>query len=534
MSVDHDLNLLPQPASVSRAEGEFRLPPDLAISGPGEWSAVVRRLLGPGTGLELPNAENGALRLVPDDSLAAEGYRLSVRPDGIEIAAIDLGGVNWATQTLRQLLPASVLRPAPAGEALSVPCVEIEDAPRFGWRGVMLDVGRHFMAFAQLYDFVDLLAMHKYNVLHLHLTEDQGWRFESKTHPELNTAASVRAETQNHLWSTGDGTPHGGLYTQDQLRSLVRYAEQRGITIVPEIEFPGHVSAVLAAYPELSNDPGKTYAAATTFGVFDEVLNMSDEAMAFVYDIFEEVLDVFPSHYIHIGGDECPRTEWQDSVPAKQLAADRDLDNVDLLQNWFSEKMRVWLAERGRQLVGWDEINIGGVMDGATLMAWRDEKFGIEGAEAGQDVIMAPVNFTYFDYYPSNDDAEFYSIGGLITTEHAYSFDPLKGVPDAARSRVIGTQCQLWREYMHTTERVQYMLWPRGCAHSEVAWSSPDGRSWAEFSTRLAGHLARLDALGVNYRPEQGPLPWQQGGTGRYARPEAHRVTTAQDITTQD
>ncbi len=522
---DHELNLLPHPNSVVRAAGEYRLPPDLAVAAPAEWSGAVRRLLGPGTGLELPDHPDGALRVTRDDELPAEAYRLTVTDDGIEIAAADLAGVNWATQTLRQLLPASTLRRAPSGDALSAPCVQIEDAPRFGWRGVMLDVGRYFMAFSELFDVVDLLALHKYNVFHLHLTEDQGWRFESKTHPELNTVASVRAETQNREWSEGDGTPHGGLYSQDQLRSLVRYAEQRGITIVPEIEFPGHVSAVLAAYPELSNDPDKGYATATTWGVFDEVLNMSDEAMSLVYDVYEEVLDVFPSHYIHVGGDECPRAEWQDSVPAKQLAADRDLDTVDLLQNWFTEKMRVWLAERGRQLVGWDEINIGGVMDGATLMAWRDEAFGVEGAVAGQDVIMAPVSRTYFDYYPSTADEEFYSIGGLITTEQAYSFDPLAGVPEPAQSHVIGTQCQLWREYIPTTERVQYMLWPRGCAHSEVAWSSPDERSWPEFQTRLTAHLTRLDALGVNYRPEAGPLPRQQGGTGRYARPASHRIS---------
>ncbi len=517
------LNLLPVPTSVTPVPSDFRVPPDLALSGPPEWTAAVRRLLGPGTGLDLPDDSDGALRITTDEALAAEAYRLQVGPDGIEITAADLAGVNWATQTLRQLLPAGVLRRAPTGEPLSAPGVLIEDAPRFGWRGVMLDVGRHFMAYAQLVDFVDLLAMHKYNVLHLHLTEDQGWRFESKTHPELNTVASTRSETRNLDWAEGDGTPHGGLYTQDQLRSLVRYAEQRGITVVPEIEFPGHVSAVLAAYPELGNDPDRSYATATTWGVFDEVLNMSDAAIGFAFDIFEEVLDVFPSHYIHVGGDECPRTEWHDNVPAKQLAVDRDLDDVDQLQNWFTEQLRVWLAGRGRQLIGWDEINIGGVMQGATLMAWRDQQFGVEGAVAGQDVIMAPSAHTYFDYYPSEADEEFYSIGGLITTEQAYGFNPLAGVPEAARGRVIGTQCQLWREYIPTTERVQYMLFPRACAHAEVAWSDPAGRSWAEFSPRLEAHLMRLDALGVNYRPESGPRPWQQGGTGRYARPLSHR-----------
>lgn len=521
-----ELNLLPRPSSVTTTDGSFTLTSDLAVSGPRPWAAIVRRLLSPGTGLDLLPAEDGALRLVEDAGLPAEAYRLSVTTDGITITAADERGVNWAAQTLRQLLPVQYFGPAPAvgSGGSSVPCVEIEDAPRFAWRGVMLDTARHFMPYTDLVSFIDLLAMHKYNTFHLHLTEDQGWRFESKKYPALNAISSWRKETKNPYWEQGDGTPHGGFYTQDQLRSLVAYAEARGITIVPEIEFPGHVRAVLAAFNQFSNHPETEHETATTWGIFPEVLNMTDESLRFAFDIWEEVLDVFPSRYIHVGGDECPRIEWQQSDAAKQLAAERGLPDADHLQRWFTEQLRDWLAERGRQLVGWDEINDEGILDGAVTMAWRDESYGIAAAEGGLPVVMSPVSKTYFDYYPGAGEDEPYSIGQLTTTEDAYSLEPTEGIPAALHDRILGTQCQIWSEYMPNMRRVQYMLFPRACAHSEVAWSDPAGRSWAEFSARLAGHLRRLDALGVNYRPESGPLPWQQGGTGRLQRPEQHRT----------
>jgi hexosaminidase len=304
----------------------------------------------------------------------------------------------------------------------------------------------------------------------------------------------------------------------------VSYAEQRGITIVPEIEFPGHVCAVLAAFPEFSNHPDVDHEPATTWGVFPQVLNMTDAALEFAFDIWAEVLDIFPSKYIHVGGDECPREEWHASAAAARLAEERGLPDVDHLQRWFTERLRDWLAERGRQLVGWDEINDEGILDGAVTMAWRNEKYGIAAAEGGLDVVVSPVSKTYFDYYPGSGEDEPYSIGGLITTEQAYSLEPTEGIPAELHDHILGTQCQVWTEYMPTMRRVQYMLYPRACAHSEVAWSDPQDRSWAEFSDRLTGHLQRLDALGVNYRPESGPLPWQQGGTGAWQRPAAHRV----------
>ena len=514
--------LVPRPHAVEHGRGAFSLTAGLAIDGREDWAAIVRRLLAPGTGLDLPAGPEGALRLHEDATLPAEGYRLDVTNAGIDISASDHRGVNWATQTLRQLLPAAIYRPAPSSAVLQVPAVTITDAPRFGWRGVMLDVGRHFMPLADLYSFIDLLAMHKYNVFHLHLSEDQGWRMESTSYPRLHQVASTRHQTRRPGQTEGDGTPHGGYYTQDQLRSLVAYAAQRGIEVVPELDFPGHVRAVLAAHPELSNNPEIEHTAADTFGIFDEVLNLSDEAMEFVFAVFEELLDIFPSRYIHAGGDEAPRTEWLASPAAAERAQQRGLPDASHLQNWFTGQLRDWLAERGRVLVGWDEINDEGHLEGAVTMAWRDAKYGIEAARAGGEVIAVPTSHLYFDYYQSNDPAEPYSIGGHLPIEKVYDFDPHEGVPQEARDKILGTQANLWTEYIPTMRRAQYHLFPRACAHAEVAWSDPEGRDWNEFEPRVAGHLQRLDALGVNYRPLTGPHPWQRGGTGMFQRPAAH------------
>lgn len=514
--------LVPQPVEVIPAPGSFTLPTDAAVSGPPAWTAVVRRLLGPGTGLTLPDRPDGAIAVRQDQTIPPEGYRLRVRGEGIEISAADERGVNWAVQTLRQLLPAGVFRPAPTTDHWQVPAIDITDAPRFGWRGVMLDVARHFMPLADLYGLIDLLAMHKYNTLHLHLSDDQGWRMESRTHPRLHQVGSTRHQTRRP-GEDGDGTPHGGYYTQDQLRSLVTYARQRGIDVVPELDFPGHVRAVLAAYPELGNDPGAEHQPADGFGIFDEVLNLSDESVDFAFSVFGELLEIFPSAYIHGGGDECPRTEWLASPAADELARQRGLPDATHLQRWFTERLRDWLTERGRTLVGWDEINTEGHLAGAVTMAWRNQDYGVKAAQAGGAVVMAPCSHLYFDYYASADDREPYSIGGHTPIEKVYGYDPLDGVPEAARERILGTQAQVWTEYMPTMSRVQYQLFPRACAHAEVAWSQPQGRTWGAFRPRLEAHLERLAALGVNYRPLEGPHPWQQGGTGAFQRPAAHR-----------
>lgn len=511
------LPLIPAPRTCEPGDGDLTLSADATLSGPPEARALVRRLLTPGTGLALETSEQGTIEVTLTD-LGPEAYTLAVDDTGVRISAGDLAGVAWAVQTLRQLLPASTLAPGAVGVPLTLPRVRIEDAPRFGWRGVMIDVARHFLPLRDLYALVDQLALHKYNVLHLHLTDDQGWRFECRSHPRLHEVGGTRHQSQIGVDGPVDATPHGGWYTQEQLRSLVAYAAERAITIVPEIEFPGHVAAALVAHPELAVPGFGRTEVGVAPGVYDDVISTDDASLAFALDVFTELLDVFPSAFIHVGGDEAPRTQWQASEASRALAEARGLPGPEHLQRWFTEQLRDWLAARGRRLVGWDEICDEGPLPGAVAMAWRGPEKGVAAAQAGLDVVMAPVTATYFDYYPSADPDERRAIGGLTTVEQAYAFEPLDGLDETSATRVLGTQCQLWTEYVPDLRRAEYLLWPRACAHAEVAWSNPEGRSFAEFSDRLDAHNARLDALGINHRPESGPLPHQQGGTGVWTR----------------
>ena len=513
--------LLPQPTDFTWGDDTLTLDAHSTIQASEAEAATIRRLLTPATGLPLPlDPHGGTIGVLHDLDLPEEGYVLDVTPDGVIIHADDPSGLNWAVQTLRQLLGPDAFLPGPISSTWSVPTAIISDRPRFGWRGAMLDVGRHFMPVRDLLAFIDLLAMHKLNVLHLHLTDDQGWRFESKKYPRLTEVASWRPETVNRYLGS-DGTPHGGFYTQDQLRHVVAYAGERGITVVPELDFPGHLTAVLVAYPEFGVPGFTPDGVATGFGVHTNVLNLSDASLAFVFDILDELLDVFPSPTIHIGGDEVPRAQWQASPEMAARAAELSLESVDQLQDWFTAQVRAWLDERGRVAIGWDEIADSGPVPGMIVHAWRDSAKGVAAAAAGMDVVMAPKRWTYFDYYPSDRADEPFCIGSRITTEQAYFFEPLDGFEPDAAHHVLGVSFQLWTEYLATRSAVEYQAWPRACATAEVAWSDPTDRSWAEFSTRLDAHLARLDALGVNYRPEAGPHPWQTGGTGLRRRPAA-------------
>ncbi len=512
-------SLLPLPTAVTWTDGTLSLTPHSTISASGSDAAVVRRLLGPATGLTLASADRGTITISRDEHLPEEGYTLIVTPDGIAITAADHRGVNWAVQTLRQLMGPDAFLAGPVREVWEVPTATITDSPRFGWRAGHLDVGRHFMPVRDVLAHLDLLAMHKFNVFHFHLTEDQGWRFESKKYPRLTEVASWRPETVNAYLGT-DGTPHGGFYTTDQMRHVVAYAAERGITVVPEVEFPGHATAVIAAYPHLGVPGVPTPVVTTGFGIFDDVLNLSDAALEFVFDIYDEVLDIFPSRWVHIGGDEVPRTQWRASAEMAERASALGLESVEELQNWFTARLNAWLNERGRVAIGWDEIADDGPVPGMICHAWRGADKGVDAAAGGMDVVMAPVASTYFDYYPSNRADEPYCIGSLTTTEQAYAFEPLDGFTDETAHHVLGVSFQLWSEYLPTRNAVEYLAWPRACATSEVGWSNPEGRSWDEFSTRLDAHLGRLAALGVNYRPESGPLPWQTGGTGLRRRPE--------------
>ncbi|MEV4438367.1 beta-N-acetylhexosaminidase [Streptomyces sp. NPDC049577] len=480
------------------------------------WLRTVLRLPLP------PGSPGIALRV--DGTLPAEAYRLTASPEGIRITGGTPAGVFWAAQTLRQLLGPEAFRRAPVrpGGGWSVPHVHIEDAPRFPWRGFLLDVARHFMPKDGVLRYVDLLAAHKLNVLHLHLTDDQGWRPQIERYPRLTGTGAWRARTKyghraSPLW---DERPHGGFYTQDDLREIVAYAAERHITVVPEIDIPGHSQAAIAAYPGLGNtDVVDTASLAVwdTWGVSPNVLAPTDTVLAFYENVLTELLDVFPSPFVHLGGDECPKDQWRASPTARARRAAEGLADEDALQGWFTAHFARRLAERGRRLVGWDEILEGGgpLPPGTVVSSWRGHRGGVAAARVGHDVVMCPEQQVYLDHRQAPGPDEPVPIGYVRTLEDVYRFEPVPPeLTGEEAAHVLGAQANLWTEVTEDQQRVDYQAFPRLAAFAETVWSAlpaPAGRDWAGFERRMAdAHYARLDALGVAYRPPAGPHPWQR------------------------
>jgi len=508
--------LIPIPATFSSRSGAFILTAATPLTAPDalrSQAELLRDQLRPATGLPLSitgSARGPHISLAIDGSLARladEGYRLAVTPEEVSVRAPRAAGILHGSQTLRQLLPPAIFQRAKvSGLAWTIPGVEIEDRPRFGWRGSHLDVGRHFMPKEFVLKHLDLLALHKFNVFHWHLTEDQGWRIEIKKYPKLTAVGAFRKDsmtaprTKDPAARKFAGQPHGGFYTQDDVREVVRYAADRGITVLPEIEMPGHAMAAIAAYPELGNT-GKPIEVLTYWGITDHVLGVTDNVLRFFEDVFDEVLELFPSKFIHVGGDECPKTEWRQTPAAQERMKKEGLKNEDELQSWFIRHFDTWLAKRGRRLVGWDEILEGGLAPGATVMSWRGEEGGIAAAKAGHDVVMAPNKPTYMDYSQTELPTEPPGIGNHNSLEAVYAYQPVPKELSADEAKhVLGGQGQIWTEYMPDPKRVEYMAWPRLVALAEVLWSPGETRSWGDFQKRLATHLERMAILDVNYR----------------------------------
>jgi hexosaminidase len=461
-----------------------------------------------GTGLPLPvqgRSRANSIRLKLDASLSGlgpEGYTLDATATGVEIRALKPAGIFYGIQSLRQLLPASLYGSKPSTEEMSVPFVHIEDKPRFGWRGAHLDVGRHFMPKEFLFKYVDELALHKLNTFHLHLTEDQGWRIEIKRYPKLTSVGGWRKESmlghyRDQKW---DGTPHGGFYTQEDLKELVKYAAERYVNIVPEIEMPGHSQAAIAAYPELGNLE-KPIEVGTTWGVIENIYNVDDSTIKFLKNVLDETLKIFPSAFIHIGGDEAPKTQWKASPKVQAKIKALGLKDEHEMQSWFIQQMDAYLTSKGRRLVGWDEILEGGLAKGATVMSWRGEEGGIAAAKSGHDVVMAPSGWTYFDHYQADPKGEPLSIGGFLPLSKVYGYDPIPAALTADEAKhVLGAQGQIWTEYIQNPAQVEYMAFPRLSALSEVLWSPKEGKDYNDFLSRLGVHLERLRAMGVRFR----------------------------------
>jgi hexosaminidase len=489
----------------------------------------LRSTLGAATGYPLADGHDTENRIVLgiDPELAPEGYRVVIDGYARRIEGGSAAGVFWGAQTFRQLLGPDAYRRAPVrpDRDWDLPRVTIEDSPRFRWRGLMLDVSRHFMPKDGVLRHLDLLAAHKLNVFHFHLTDDQGWRVQIERYPKLTEVGSWRARTKfghraSPLW---EEKPHGGFYTQDDIREIVAYAAERHISVVPEIDIPGHSQAAIAAYPELGNTDVIDTTSLTVWdnwGVSKNVLAPTDNALRFYEGVFEEVLELFPadaaefSAFLHIGGDECAKDQWRQSPAAQARIKELGLADEDALQSWFIRHFDNWLSARGRRLIGWDEILEGGLAEGAAVSSWRGYEGGITAARAGHDVVMCPEQHVYLDHRQDGGEDEPVPIGYVRTLEDVYRFEPVPPQLTEAEARhVLGTQANVWTEAMENHARVDYQTFPRLAAFAEVAWSSlpaPAERDFADFERRLTAHYGRLDALGVAYRPPAGPLPWQR------------------------
>jgi hexosaminidase len=448
--------------------------------------------------------------VVTDPSLPAEGYRLTVDESGVRIAARDPAGEFYARQALRQLLGPNAFRAADIHSGRwTLPCGEIEDHPRFRWRGCLLDVARHFMPKAGVLRFVDLLAAHRLNVLHLHLTDDQGWRIEVPAYPRLTEVGAWRHGSWVGRPPDGtvehDGRPHGGFYTTDDLREIVAYAAARHVTVVPEVDVPGHSQAAIAAYPWLgvTGEPVEVW---PRWGVNPTVLDVSERSVAFYRDVIDHVASIFPTEVLCLGGDEVPTTQWIDSPRIAELG----LSTADDLAGWFVNRLAAHVTALGRRPLGWDET-LGALPTSGIVASWRGEQAGVDAAIAGHDVVMCPEQHVYLDHRQSDHPDEPIPVGYLRTLADVYAYEPIPtALPDALRHKVLGAQAQVWTEHLDSARRVDYAAFPRLAAFAEVVWSPPQRRDYAEFERRLTEHhLPRLDALGVEYRPLSGPHPWQ-------------------------
>lgn len=501
--------IIPQPNEIKLGVGKVRIDSATDIYAPKGAEAVrsyIRSVLSPATGYPFPDQRSAkraaiSLLLVKDSALGEEGYRLVVQNGQIQMSAQNERGLFYGVQSLRQLLPVEIYSPTKVQKDLwELPEVEISDVPRFSWRGAHMDVGRHFMPKEFVFKFLDLMALHKLNTFHFHLTDDQGWRIEIKKYPKLTEVGAWRKDTMLvYDPPKYTGKPHGGFYTQAELKEIVKYAASRYITVVPEIEMPGHAQAAIAAYPELGNgQPG--IEVLTKWGVSENVFNVKDSTIDFLKDVLTEVMAIFPSKFIHVGGDECPKKQWEQSAFAQAKIKKLGLKNEHELQSWFIRQMDAFLDSKNRRLIGWSEILEGGLAPGAALMVWLGNEGAMQAVSSGHDVVMAQTSHTYFDYYQSRDRAnEPHSIGGYLPLEKVYEYNPVLPTMTAEQSKhVLGAQFQLWSEYIHTPAHMEYMAFPRGCALSEVAWTQRANMKYEDFLTRMKVHEARLKLLNVN------------------------------------
>lgn len=517
---DPVIAIIPQPLNMVQTTGIFQLTPKVKIMVSDEavladQAAFLQNRVKKATGFDLQIVKEASGKVISlrveaglSGTLGDEGYSLSVVKKDIQILAASPAGIFYGIQTLLQLLPPEIYtEKVTPGIKWNIPLVKITDKPRFAWRGFMLDVSRHFFPASYIYDVLDYMAVHKLNRFQMHLTDDQGWRLEIKKYPTLTDVGAWRVNREDQHWNSreiqkpGEKATYGGFYTQDDIRKFVAYAAQRNIEIIPEIEMPAHATAALAAYPEytctgspLTVLPGGIWPCNNIFCVGKE------GTFTFLQDILTEVVALFPSKYIHIGGDEADKSQWTKCPACEKRLKDEGLKNEKELQSYFIKRIEGFLNSQGRQLIGWDEILEGGLAPNAAVMSWRGTEGGIAAAKAKHPVVMTPTSHCYFDYYQGNPESEPLAIGGFLPLEKVYSFDPVPaGLTDDEAKMILGAQANLWTEYVADSSHADYMTFPRLCALAELCWTSPGHKNYDDFSMRLIQQLKRFDAIGINY-----------------------------------
>lgn len=506
-------SIIPEPVSIEMESGTFTITPKTSIlfaSPSNELSKLadllaerLRSATPPGSvNHHLPKRNYILLKLTPEAHGHPEGYEMVVDKESITISAVNGKGIFYGIQTLFQLLPAEFEKSEPGKTHINrkVPICSVKDYPRFPYRGMHLDVSRHFFPVEFIKKYIDLMSVYKYNNFHWHLTDDQGWRLEIKKYPLLTEIGSMRTSSPIGRSETGDHIPYGGYYTQDEAREIVEYARQRYINVIPEIEMPGHSLGALAAYPELSCTGGP-FEVWTQWGVADDILCAgNDEVFHFLEEVLTEVMNIFPSKYIHIGGDEAPETRWEKCTRCQKRMAGEGLKDAYELQSYFIRRMEKFLNQNGRQIIGWDEILEGGLAPGATVMSWRGMEGGIEAAKLGHDVIMTPGAPCYLNHYQGSVAEEPLAIGGYNPIKNVYRFEPVPAILSPQESKhILGAQANLWTEYIAEPDLAEYMVYPRALALAEVNWTPKTNRNWDHFSIRLVKHFDLLEARGINF-----------------------------------
>lgn len=514
MLIAQEISIIPKPMSMEKRSGNFRITTSTKImyeTGNTDLHAIAQKLsdkIRDVTGLELAISESKAnvstnvirLELNDVDSAGAEGYFLSVTPRNVVIKANRPAGVYYGVETIRQLLPVDE-QVSKKSTAVLLPAVEIFDRPRFPWRGLMLDVGRYYYSIDFIKEFIDQLAMHKMNTFHWHLTEDHGWRIEIKEYPRLTEVGAWRSGTQfsryqNHI----NPNPHGGYYTQDQIREVVEYAKERYVNIVPEVEMPGHTLAVLVAYPELSCTGGP-FEIPPNWAIQEDIFCAGNEkTFEFLENVLTEVAELFPSPVIHIGGDEAPKKRWKECPKCQQRIKQENLKDEHELQSYFIKRIEKFLRTKNKKMIGWDEILDGGLAPNAMVMSWRGEKGGISAAKMHHEVVMSPNTYAYLDYYQGEPYHEPSAIGGLLTIEKVYSYEPVPSqLSDSEALYIRGIQGNIWSEFIHSPEKVEYMAYPRAAAIAEIGWSPKKYKDWEDFKRRLQSQYKRYESAGIHY-----------------------------------